>query len=46
MEVNMTDKPGFFRKAVEQLIEGRHRSAQRYVDSYLREHGLTQPKKD
>lgn len=42
----MTDKPGFFRKAVEQIIEGRQRSAQRYLATYLRERGLELPKAD
>lgn len=42
----MTDKPGVFRKALEQLIEGRQRTAQRFVDAYLREHGIDRTKKD
>ncbi len=42
----MTDKPGFFRKAIEQIIEGRQLRAQRFVATYLRERGVDLPKSD
>lgn len=43
MEVEMAAKTGFMQAMVNALIDGRQRSAQRYVESYLREHRIAPP---
>lgn len=39
----MSKSPNIFKKALDHLIDGRQRSAQRYIDGYLKEHRPTQP---
>jgi hypothetical protein len=34
----MTDKSNVFRRILDALVEGRQRTAQRYVDNYMRDH--------
>jgi hypothetical protein len=42
----MSEKKTLFRKILETIAEGRNRQAQRYVNAYLKTHGLDRPSKD
>ena len=37
----MASNTGLLRRVVDALVTGRQRTAQRYVDAYLRDHDLT-----
>jgi len=39
-------KKNLFRRVLDSMIEGRSQQAQRYIDNYLRERGLTWPPKE
>ena len=39
----MADRPNVFRRVLESLVEGRSRSAQRYVETYLKDHKSQRP---
>lgn len=41
----MSNDKGMFQRAIEAIVEGRSRQAQRYVDSYMASHRIEPDKK-
>jgi hypothetical protein len=42
----MSEKKRLFRRVLDAMVQGRSRQAQRYVDSYLRDHNIDRPRND